>query len=147
MVYSNSCVPGFNPTNAISNSRRLLIAKFFRCAKVQEIGQKRIFCFNILTLPVDYRMFFMLKRLRPYRRLIIILLLILLIKLFSTQPDWIENGYTYGIYPVSSNIMRLLTGWLPFSFGDILYAAAGIGIIVFVVQCLKSKRHKKTKLF
>lgn len=46
---------------------------------------------------------------------------ILLVKWFGNHPDLIEHYYSNGIYPVISSFFRTLLGWIPFSFGDVLY--------------------------
>src|SRR5215217_1178699 len=75
-----------------------------------------------------------------YRTGLFLLGLALLLKLVSIKPEWVEKGYTYGIYPLLSQIMRWLTGWLPFSLGDLVYAAAGIGIFYFIWKSVKAIR-------
>jgi hypothetical protein len=71
----------------------------------------------------------MQKMLWRYRRLVVLLVLALVLKLLSYRPDWVERGYTYGVYPGLSRVMRLITGWVPFSLGDVLYALAGVGLL------------------
>ncbi|MGZ8516123.1 MAG: DUF3810 domain-containing protein [Chitinophagaceae bacterium] len=53
---------------------------------------------------------------------VLLILLTILIKWASWYPRWVEDNYTYGIYPVITRIQRLLFGWLPFSVGDLFYA-------------------------
>jgi hypothetical protein len=89
----------------------------------------------------------MLKTLLPYRGILILIFISLLLKLFSAQPALVEKWYTYGIYPPLSRIMRWLTGWLPFSLGDLLYAAAGIGVLLFVWRSIKAARKERGKTF
>jgi hypothetical protein len=55
---------------------------------------------------------------------------ILLVKFLSFYPNFIETYYSNGIYPVISNTLKLLLGWLPFSVGDILY----IILIIFIFK-------------
>lgn len=66
----------------------------------------------------------------------------LLLKLFSLHAGWVENGYTYGIYLPVSQTMRLLTGWLPFSLGDLVYFAAGLFLIRAVWKSIAAIRKK-----
>jgi hypothetical protein len=82
----------------------------------------------------------MLKQFLRYRFLLLLAAAALGLKLVSLQERWIEVGYTYGIYPIISRSMRWLTGWLPFSLGDILYFVAGLGIIRFVWRSIKDIR-------
>ncbi|XMO87103.1 DUF3810 domain-containing protein [Algibacter sp. AS12] len=51
---------------------------------------------------------------------------VLLVKLAANYPDVIERYYSTGLYPVISKIFRFTLGWLPFSFGDLLYTFASI---------------------
>jgi hypothetical protein len=53
---------------------------------------------------------------------VLLILLTILIKWVSLYPGWVERNYTYGIYPLISNIQRFLFGWIPFSIGDLFYA-------------------------
>src|SRR6476661_3547336 len=46
----------------------------------------------------------------------------ILIKWASLYPDWVENNFTYSIYPFVSLLQRFLFGWIPFSIGDLFYA-------------------------
>ncbi len=52
------------------------------------------------------------------------LLLILIIKIVTSDKLWVERFYSNGIYIDFSKIMRVLFGWIPFSLGDILYFLA-----------------------
>jgi Protein of unknown function (DUF3810) len=82
----------------------------------------------------------MLKMLLRRRRLLLLLTIVALLKFFSLQAHGVEQIYTYGLYPVLSHIVRLLTGWLPFSLGDILYFVAGIGLIRFAWRSIAASR-------
>ena len=48
------------------------------------------------------------------------------IKIFSFFPELVERIYSTGIFPVIAQTLRTLTGWIPFSIGDILYTLAGL---------------------
>ena len=52
-------------------------------------------------------------------------LLIIGIKLWAENNSHIENFYTKDFYYFISVTLRFLFGWIPFSFGDILYFIAG----------------------
>ena len=54
----------------------------------------------------------------------LLLIGIVLIRLSILWPDFIEKYYARGIYPYMGKALRFLTGWLPFSFGDLLYLLA-----------------------
>ncbi len=87
----------------------------------------------------------MFKSLLRDRKLVFLVLLFLLIKLFSLNETYVEHYYTYGVYPFISNVLRALLGWIPFSVGDLLYFAAGLylGIKVWKYMGLLAKRQIK----
>ncbi|MEO0902613.1 MAG: DUF3810 family protein, partial [Bacteroidota bacterium] len=69
---------------------------------------------------------------------------ILLVKWASYHPDFIENYYSNGIYPIIGKVLRLLFGWIPFSFGDFLY----LFFFIFLFRYLyKNWKSIKTKPF
>lgn len=84
------------------------------------------------------------KRIRPW---VIPLVLAASIKIFSFFPEAVEKYYSTGLYPVISRIQRLLLGWIPFSVGDILYAAGFIYLVVslinFFVRAFRRKLHRQ----
>jgi hypothetical protein len=49
------------------------------------------------------------------------------VQVISNYPSLIERYYANGIYLFTSKLLRILLGWIPFSFGDLL-----IGVLVFV---------------
>lgn len=57
------------------------------------------------------------------------LLLMLLIRVWKGNPVWVEDYYTHGIFPWISGLQQRLFGWLPFSFGDLLYGVAVLWLI------------------
>jgi hypothetical protein len=71
----------------------------------------------------------MLKSLLRDRKLLILLFIAIVIKLFSLNERFVEQYYTYGFYPLMSRLLRTLLGWIPISFGDIFYLAAFIWLI------------------
>ncbi|MCW3106756.1 MAG: hypothetical protein JWQ09_1262, partial [Segetibacter sp.] len=66
-----------------------------------------------------------------------ILIISFLIKFASFNPGWIEKNYSRGIYPHISWFYRTIFGWMPISFGDILYAAAGFFLLFKFIQFVK----------
>jgi len=46
---------------------------------------------------------------------------ILVVTILSYFPAFVERFYSNGLYPYSSRAMRWVFGWIPFSFGDVLY--------------------------
>lgn len=76
----------------------------------------------------------------------VLFVLCILLKLYAADPQRVENGYSRGLFPGISGILRLIFGWLPFSFGDILYGIAFIWLltrIYFFLRFLFSKRRRK----
>ncbi len=84
------------------------------------------------------------KRIRPW---VIPFILAVCIKIFSFFPDAVEKYYSTGIYPVISRLQRLLFGWIPFSVGDILYAACFtylvFSLVNFFVRAFRRKLHRQ----
>ncbi|KJD33374.1 amino acid permease [Tamlana nanhaiensis] len=58
----------------------------------------------------------------------------LLVKWLVNYPNFIEQYYSNGLYPVVSKLFRYVLGWLPFSFGDVVYCLAAIYIIRWVFK-------------
>jgi hypothetical protein len=71
-----------------------------------------------------------IKSLLRDRKLLVLVGLAIVIKLFSLDADRVERYYTYGFYPLFSRFMRALLGWIPFSIGDLLYIAAFIFLVL-----------------
>jgi hypothetical protein len=65
-----------------------------------------------------------------------LLALVLLIRLFSFSSPAVEDYYSTGIYPYIGLFFRAILGWLPFSFGDILYFFAGCWLLYKLVRAI-----------
>ncbi|CAH8289773.1 uncharacterized protein DUF3810 [Mariniflexile fucanivorans] len=65
----------------------------------------------------------------------------LLIKWLADYPDFVERYYSNGFYPVMSKIFRYTLGWMPFSFGDLVYALA----IIYIFRWLYVNRKRLIK--
>lgn len=72
---------------------------------------------------------------------LLLLLAIIVLHLFKLQGYWIEKFYSTHIYPPIAFLLRTLTGWLPFSLGDILY---GLAFIWFLYKIVQFFRHTPT---
>lgn len=70
------------------------------------------------------------------------LFVLLLMLLVAANPNWVEKYYTNGLYFYFSKLLRIIFGWLPFSMGDVFYAAVSICIIRWMVRHLKILRHE-----
>ncbi|GAA0873026.1 DUF3810 domain-containing protein [Gangjinia marincola] len=57
----------------------------------------------------------------------------------KTSPQFVEEYYSNGVYPYISMTERFLFGWLPFSFGDLLYTVLGILLIRWMWLRIKNK--------
>jgi hypothetical protein len=67
---------------------------------------------------------------------IILLVQIILVKMLSLFPEWIEEFYSNGLYVRISHFSRIVLGKVPFSVGDIIYFI----VIFFVGKWLWEKR-------
>lgn len=67
---------------------------------------------------------------------------IILVKWLGSYPELVEKYYSEGIYPVISQFLRLLTGWIPFSIGDIIYTLFAILAIRHLYLSWKKIRQK-----
>lgn len=61
-----------------------------------------------------------------------------LIKLFSLFPKAVEKYYSTGAYPIISRVLRWLFGWMPFSFGDLVYAVAVIFMGIALYKLIRA---------
>jgi hypothetical protein len=77
-----------------------------------------------------------LRRLTP----LVPIVAILAISLLSDSPDFIETQYARHFYPALAQKLRILSGWLPFSLGDLLYSWAVIMIIIQLIWLFKNLR-------
>ncbi|MDB5280739.1 MAG: hypothetical protein JWR61_5694 [Ferruginibacter sp.] len=69
---------------------------------------------------------------------IVSLTIVVFIRLFSASSFRSETWYATGIYPNIAIFLRSLTGWLPFSLGDLLYGAAGAWLLYKLVRAIKA---------
>ena len=58
---------------------------------------------------------------RKYLFPFLLLLQFIFIKILSFFPEFVEEYYSNGLYVFISKILRILLGWIPFSFGDVIY--------------------------
>lgn len=64
----------------------------------------------------------------------ILVILVVLIRICDSSSQWVENTYSNGIYPPLARTLRAIFGWIPFSFGDIIYGSLVIFIIWRVIR-------------
>lgn len=63
------------------------------------------------------------------------------ISILKYFPNFVEQYYSNGLYPLLSKLMRFTFGWLPFSFGDIFYTL----IALYGLRWLIVNRQRITK--
>ncbi|WP_310556996.1 DUF3810 domain-containing protein [Flavobacterium sp.] len=68
---------------------------------------------------------------------LLLLIQIIGLKILSFFPEFVERYYSNGLYPYISKFSRSVLGWIPFSFGDVLY---GILIIWSVKWIYKNRK-------
>lgn len=68
------------------------------------------------------------------KKLLTPLVIALLVKIFSFFGAGVEKLYATGVYPVIAVALRFITGWIPFSLGDVLYAVVIIWLVVKLVK-------------
>lgn len=87
---------------------------------------------------------------KQHRKLLIVGLLLFvqmgIVRILALFPNAIEQYYSNGIYPFISKGFRYVFGWLPFSFGDIMYAVLIIIALREIVLLFRS-RFKNIKRF
>ena len=71
---------------------------------------------------------------RYWIKTFILFIIALAIKLFSLNHTLVEQYYSTGIYVFISSALRIITGLVPFSIGDVLYAATVVWIIIIVIR-------------
>lgn len=69
---------------------------------------------------------------------LLLFLQMIVVRILETFPDSIERYYSNGVYPIISKVLRYIFGWLPFSFGDLMYSVLVIlilrAIFIFIKQ-------------
>ncbi len=74
---------------------------------------------------------------------LLLLILAVSIHLFSLDPLLVERGYSNGLYPYVSGVLRYLFGWLPFSFGDVLYGGLVLWLIIRLIKNTRAALKKR----
>jgi len=67
---------------------------------------------------------------RQFVRVIILSIIIVIIKVITYFPGWIEHNYSTFFYPFLAKVFRTISGIIPFSIGDIIYFGAGIILLI-----------------
>ena len=77
---------------------------------------------------------------------VLLVILVVLIHLFSLSSFRAEQYYATGFYPPIAIFFRLITGWLPFSLGDILYGAIAAWLVYKLVRAIKAIIKRKVSI-
>ncbi|WP_207496699.1 DUF3810 domain-containing protein [Aridibaculum aurantiacum] len=75
-----------------------------------------------------------------------LLILIILIKVATFFPGWIESFYSTGMYVYISRFYRIVFGWFPLSVGDLLYLTVMVYFAVKLYRLFLILRHKRWDL-
>jgi hypothetical protein len=84
-------------------------------------------------------------KLKKWRSTLMLGFVAIFINLFSYQSGWVEEYYAAGIYPLIGAGMRRIFGWLPFSFGDILYSLVVVWLIILLFRLVRNIFQQKLK--
>jgi hypothetical protein len=84
--------------------------------------------------------------LAPWKKSFFILLaLAILIKLLAAFPEKVEAWYSMGFYSALARFSRYLTGWIPFSIGDVLYLGLGAWLAWSLLTLVQKVRNQGIK--
>ncbi len=64
---------------------------------------------------------------------------IVLVRILAMYPSFVETWYSLGIYPMTSSLMRMSLGFIPFSLGDFLYAVLIIMLIRWIIRRFRQR--------
>lgn len=87
----------------------------------------------------------MLKSFLRDRLLLILFFSAILIKLFSLNESLVEQYYCNGAYPLISQMLRAILGWIPFSVGDVLYVLAALLLVLKTWKFVKLLAKRQIK--
>ncbi|MGI8951586.1 MAG: DUF3810 domain-containing protein [Chitinophagaceae bacterium] len=73
----------------------------------------------------------------------ILFLIAVVIKIISFFSAWIEANYSTNFYPKIGFFLRSITGWIPFSIGDIFYGLIAIWLIIKLIKFIRNIFQKK----
>lgn len=73
---------------------------------------------------------------KGWKKWLIPLVIVAVIKTLSLFPAVVETWYSTALYKWLSIILRTLTGFIPFSIGDILYILAGAWLLVKLIRAI-----------
>jgi len=69
--------------------------------------------------------------------LAVLVALVVWIAWFRQSPERVEETYSQGLFPFVGKLQQALFGWIPFSVGDLFYAAVVMYGLVLVIRGLR----------
>ena len=69
-----------------------------------------------------------------------------IVQILASYPNFVETYYSSITYPFISAFLRIITGWIPFSVGDVIYFVLAFSIVESIVGIFKKRKinFKKT---
>lgn len=64
-----------------------------------------------------------------------------ILEILRHYPQHVDYYYSENLYPIISKSIRFLSGWIPFSIGDVCYSFVCVITLVWLLKRLKSLRH------
>jgi len=86
------------------------------------------------------------KKVKLLIKWLIPICIIVVIKILSNQPSFIEKYYALFIYQKVAIFQRTVIGWLPFSIGDLFYSIISLSIVYSVVKLFISIAKRRLHL-
>jgi hypothetical protein len=78
---------------------------------------------------------------KTYRVLTVLLIMQwAFIQIIAQYPHFIEKYYSNGLYIYISKLLRILSGWIPFSIGDLLYVLLIGYLLIRIYVIIKTKK-------
>lgn len=74
---------------------------------------------------------------------IVLLLLVIALAVFGFSRPRVETDFSTGWYPSFSVVQRNITGWIPFSVGDIIYLIVFLSILFAVIRFVNKAISRK----
>jgi hypothetical protein len=65
-------------------------------------------------------------------------LIVVFIRLFSANSVVTEQYYSTGLYPYIGRFLRTITGWLPFSIGDVIYGLVAVWLLWKAIKGIRA---------
>jgi hypothetical protein len=97
-----------------------------------------------------YKPYLLWQNMMTKKKWLLLLLLAVIvtgIRLVSADAVLIETRYSTGIYPQISAILKHLFGWLPFSFGDIIYWLIVVWLLTKTVKLIRAIAKKELRSY